>query len=661
MKKIFALFLFSLCFAAAADEEIDIDNMTLADILMNTKTSVASQKASNTLTSPGIISVIPADEIEKLGARDLLDVLYMVPGFNINGEIYHIDGLSVRGIYSVEGRALLMIDGIMINDLSYGNFSFGHRYPVDQIERIEVIRGPGSAIYGGFAELAVINVITKGAAGKKGTEVGVVYGQMPKTFARRGISLRTAGGETWKYDFAAYWAEGNRSDKKAQLQDGGGGVVDYSMKDSSSTYPLYFNAGVQRGGFSARVLIDDFDIENRQGYGYQLLPTAYNTAFHNYALLAKYDWKITPTLTLTPSYFYKEDFTWGVVEEWTLAFNDYYFDNTFKRHQGELKLVWDPFENLNLVFGASYATDSAHAREPTEAFADGTRDLDFHSVALYTQGLLETAWANLTFGLRFEDHSAFDNALVPRFAATRQFGAFHLKGLYSQAFRNPAMKNIDSFNFATDSLRPEEVTTYELEAGYQLTSNQALVANVFDTTIRYPLVYVSASDSYEAADEMGTRGFEAEYRVRGGWGFGTLSYSYYRVMRNDVASWRPFNAEKETLGNPPHKFTALGSFKLTPKLSLTPSVIYLGKAWSSVYDAATFNDSTDREVGATWLVNLSARVQALGGIKGLDASVGVFNLLNQKHNYLLSYRSEADDLPAPSSEAVLRVNYSLEY
>ncbi|NRA63332.1 MAG: TonB-dependent receptor plug domain-containing protein [Pseudobacteriovorax sp.] len=134
------------------------EKLSLASIFdLSVSLSLTSESRRET---PSIVSVVTSDDIKKNGARDLVDVLNMIPGFNISKDVdqtaYH-----VRGIYGFEGRVLFLLDGMQLNDLNFGSYFIGNDIPVHLVDRIEVIRGPGSAVYGGTAELAVINIIPK--------------------------------------------------------------------------------------------------------------------------------------------------------------------------------------------------------------------------------------------------------------------------------------------------------------------------------------------------------------------------------------------------------------------------------------------------------------------------------------------------------------------
>src|SRR6478672_5076727 len=160
----------SLLKVSTYTEESDLQKV------LNKGLTVSSSKALSTRETPGIISLITAEEIQNAGARDLIDILRMVPGFDIGQDLQFVMGIGLRGNWANEGKVLVMMDGQPFNELLYQTVAIGNRFPVDAIERIEIIRGPGSAIYGGSAEYGVINIITKAAESLNGVEVYGVGG-----------------------------------------------------------------------------------------------------------------------------------------------------------------------------------------------------------------------------------------------------------------------------------------------------------------------------------------------------------------------------------------------------------------------------------------------------------------------------------------------------
>ncbi|MBI5496315.1 MAG: TonB-dependent receptor [Deltaproteobacteria bacterium] len=121
-------------------------------------TAIAATYAQSVRTAPAIITVISRARIEESGARSLLDILKEVPGFEVSRSIFGFDEVSIRGIRT-DPEILLLVDGHRVANLYDGRNPWA--VPADIIERVEVIRGPGSALYGTGAFLGVVNVVTR--------------------------------------------------------------------------------------------------------------------------------------------------------------------------------------------------------------------------------------------------------------------------------------------------------------------------------------------------------------------------------------------------------------------------------------------------------------------------------------------------------------------
>lgn len=186
------LFLIAQSVCAQSDST-KYDDLSLAD-LMNVKISVASIKELTPRESPGVVYYINSEDICESGARDLIDVLRMVPGFDFGVDVEGVVGLGVRGNWAHEGKVLMLIDGQEMNEGLYSTLQFGNHYPIESIKRIEIIRGPGSAIYGGNAEYAVINIITNDAKHLNGVRIAGSYGVVKNVNSHHSFNLE-AGGE----------------------------------------------------------------------------------------------------------------------------------------------------------------------------------------------------------------------------------------------------------------------------------------------------------------------------------------------------------------------------------------------------------------------------------------------------------------------------------
>lgn len=153
--------------AETKDEELEqLDQLSLEEFL-ELETSTASKSSQRLEEAPGIVTVITRNQIEEMGARSLEDVLNQVPGFTVGRSLqlgFH-KTIHVRGIFSTNASGILfLINGQRLNDgLSGGAVSFTSQYSVTNIKQIEIIRGPGSALYGANAFLGVVNIITNDA------------------------------------------------------------------------------------------------------------------------------------------------------------------------------------------------------------------------------------------------------------------------------------------------------------------------------------------------------------------------------------------------------------------------------------------------------------------------------------------------------------------
>ncbi|MBZ5683211.1 MAG: TonB-dependent receptor plug domain-containing protein [Acidobacteriia bacterium] len=149
---------------AGAPQGRDLGDLSLEE-LGNIQVYSASWHMQSTGEAPSSVTVITRDEFQKYGHRTLADILRSVRGFDItydrNYSYAGVRGVNLPDVFN--GRVLLLIDGHRINNNIYEQGLLGTEFPldVDLIERVEIIRGPSSSLYGASAFFAVINVITR--------------------------------------------------------------------------------------------------------------------------------------------------------------------------------------------------------------------------------------------------------------------------------------------------------------------------------------------------------------------------------------------------------------------------------------------------------------------------------------------------------------------
>src|SRR5688572_12788476 len=166
----------------AKDDAELLSNLSMDELLNVRVTSVysASKHEQKIAQAPAAVSIITADDFKKFGYRNLAEALRSVRGFyaanDRNYSYLGIRGFNRPGDYNT--RVLLMVDGHRMNDNIYDSAQIGAEdfLDVDLIDRVEVIRGPSSSIYGNNAFLGVINVITKRGRHFGGLEASGAYG-----------------------------------------------------------------------------------------------------------------------------------------------------------------------------------------------------------------------------------------------------------------------------------------------------------------------------------------------------------------------------------------------------------------------------------------------------------------------------------------------------
>jgi len=143
--------------------EDDMYELTIEQ-LMSMKINIATKTEETLSTVPSTITILSSKDIQALGISNAYDIINFIPGFQMTrGDwVGAVPKEHARGIYLDNGYLLVMINGQRLNESSFGKASVYTPFiPVDIIERVEVIRGPGSALYGSNAFLGVFNIITK--------------------------------------------------------------------------------------------------------------------------------------------------------------------------------------------------------------------------------------------------------------------------------------------------------------------------------------------------------------------------------------------------------------------------------------------------------------------------------------------------------------------
>ena len=653
----------------------DITELSLEELLNTKLTTSTKSKPMSIRDSPNVMTLVTRDEIQRSGARELADILRLVPGFTLNGDLYSSVYGGFRGIWGSEGKLLVLLDGHEMFDLLYYDTELGNRVPVDQIERIEIVRGPGSVVYGGTAELAVINIITRSAEEIEGASLTGVYGQMfdgaihegqslAKTFGRRTISAefgRSFGGpEGLRLKVGLYAGQGNRSDQNYTDMVG----TRYNLAGNARSDPLLLNAAADYRGLHVRYLFENYHTTMKDAYGESIadtLPVNYLSS----SLNITYEWKLPRGLKVIPRFHWLYQEPWRTATE-TARVNypdTIYWHPIAYRVLGGLTATWDVAPWLNLLAGTEYYVDSAS--NAVQPFIDPnnptqrTTHVSYGDATAYGQALLETPWANISAGARYEHRDHVGGAFVPRLGATKTFGPFHYKLLGSRAFRPPSISNLAQ----NTDVKSELTTVYEIELGYMIHPTLFAVANVFDITIERPFAYfydsATTTEGYRNGNRMGTRGAELELRFRSERLFANLSYSYYTAAGKDRIDVLAVPGNNSVLlGFSPHKVALLAGFGLTRRLDASFSASILGPQRYGYYAYGSSGTPLARDFGTEAQLNAYLCYQDVlvpGGFAGL----GIYNLANAQTVLIQPYNNGHSPMPGPSREIFLRVGYDL--
>lgn len=189
-----------LAASPAARAQSALPDLTLEDLMKLDAGEVfgASERLQPVVEAPASISFITAEEIARYGYRTLADILRGVRGMYVtddrNFSLIGTRGFAKPGDYN--SRILLLVNGHRMNDNVFGQAEIGAEFGLDpaMFERVEIIRGPASSLYGDSAFFAVVNVITKTGASLRGASIALETGTLGTQLVRAAVGRSLAGG-----------------------------------------------------------------------------------------------------------------------------------------------------------------------------------------------------------------------------------------------------------------------------------------------------------------------------------------------------------------------------------------------------------------------------------------------------------------------------------
>lgn len=647
MRRLIFLFLISVlpsCAALAAglsDETdfFDLERSSLEEVL-DIRTSVASRNAVPLRQAPGLVTVITRREIQDSGARDLIDVLAMLPEFEFGVDVQGNLGLGVRGNWANEGKVLLLWDGQVYNESLYSTLQFD-RFPVHQIEEIEIIKGPGSVIYGGFAELAVINIRTRSSRSLGGSEV---YGAM----GLGGGEGRSAG-----YSFGRAFAEGEVSVKAfaGSSRRSGGRYTDsagssYGMAANSDLRPRNLNLQAAYGRTSARLILDDFSLDERDHFTTLLSTGPTRIGFPSVFAELKRSVDLGGAARLEPRFAYTRSRAWHEDDE------HFPYDKRVSRATAGLTVFYKHSSRADFLAGGEYFNDDAEIGALTGAAAgypDGRDHVHYDNHAFFAQSSLGFDFVRIVAGARYDYHSHYGASLVPRVAFTKLVNDLNFKAIYSRAFRAPSIENIR----LNPGIAPERTESVELETGYKVSSSLFASANLFHTSIKDPIIYnvTGGSETYSNYSRTGTRGAGFTLKFKRDGFRADAAYLYTDAAANRVDVYGVPGHGGYLLAFPRHKLTLNASVPLKPGLRVNPSAICVSRRYGYGSGGAL------KAYGGKVIASVNFRLEDRPA-RGLSLDLGVRDIFASGYSYIQPYSGGHAPLPAPGRELFVKAAYA---
>lgn len=502
-RSVFLLATFLLCLvmilpcradvSQGAREEPNLAELPIEE-LMGVKVATvygASKFEQKVTDAPSAISIITADDIKKFGYRTLADILKAQRSFYVtndrNYQYVGIRGLSRPGDYNT--RMLLLVNGHRLNDNIYNQMMIGNEFivDVDLIDRVEIIRGPGSSLYGSNAFFGVVNVLTKRGRDVGGTEVAASAGSWDSYGGRATFGQRFESGLDALISATGYDSKGQNFYYKEfdtpETNNGRAGHCDGEKVVSAFAKASIKGLSFESAFTSREKVIPTAAWETVFGSGRDktidkrfYLDLAYNgTMANNVDVLFRlyYD-------------FYRFDGFYLLNDSPPLLNRDHSVGNWWGT---EVMLARRLGSRHFVTLGATYENN---VRQSQDNYDRGSAFSNLHDsrgsdvLGLYAQDEVVLR-DNLTLsaGVRYDRYTTFGSSTNPRLALVYSPRPMMIiKALYGQAFRAPNVYELyyndgNVFTKANPSLRPERIASYELVAEKYFSNGLRLTASGF--------------------------------------------------------------------------------------------------------------------------------------------------------------------------------------
>lgn len=538
------------------------------ETLLESVSEIATKKSLNVDYLPSIVTVIEAQTFRDAGVQTLSEALDMLPGIQMQLSPMGYPITTVRGLKNpnayLSDKIKVLIDGVAIHNEVAGNANFYMDFPIELVDKIEVLRGPGSTVYGAGSFYGTLNVITKtgNGSGEESLYLGIgSYGH-----GTLGANMNAMAGE-WKIYTDGYY----KKNTKALDVEVGDQKTDEAMKDFS----VGFKA--QNGGFELLARLKRNTYGNFYSFEEELNPIPEKEQYHtNRYIFTQLSYKhrvgdaqletkanvsqrdlevranIYPIDTIAShfakvgidmqeGFFYRECSRERNAEaEAILSLpkshgNDIMIGVGARRAEVTEDEFYSSVENTitenrdTILEHSSYDSFRYRAEKESAFWANPTTtllrdDLSRTLTYAYVQDLISiTTDIDLSLGVRADRYSDFGTHWNKRAGLVyRATDDLIVKLLYGSAFRAPTLieayqNGHINFRAGDENILPEKTDTYEAAVSYSPGFNHKFSLNIFYSKLKNVIdleEYPNTDPGYQNFKGRYSRGIEFEYFFR---------------------------------------------------------------------------------------------------------------------------------------------------
>ncbi len=622
----------------------------------------ASKIKENIKKAPSSITVIDEDTINKMGANNLLDVLRVVSGLGVSQSNIYVDKINVRGIETwFSEKILILLDGHSLNvDLLNGGATGAYKdMPIELIKRVEVIKGPASALYGENAFTALINIITKEADDIDGVQVSARVGSFNTAtanllFGKTCQDYKVTAGMSYKKSdgYSAYIEKdsiGNSMHTSPTLKNLNAYI---SLSHENGLYAKANYSNTEDGSkYGITHAINNEDKSKRESYflelGYKYnINNMYHLNSRIYYDYYKYDntWRVFPdgfpASVYTDgmlAYVGIDNSKQGFETLLTVNGNNY---NVVSGLSYELQKIEDPWQrmNWNPVTNAPLSSIQDFSDPSTNYVSEEDRRF----LAIYSELHYDvTDSIRVTAGARYDHYSDFGGIVNPRAGIAYEVNKNNtVKLMYGHAFRAPTFAELYNTNnpsiLGNPDLNPEKVRTLELNFQNRSIDSLQTSLTMFYSEIK-DIISINAG-KHENQDKITTKGFEVEAKYKLNRGSYIQANYTYQDPKNDLT-----DQKLENISN--HEAYIALNKRVSRHLNLYIDAKYAGEQTRPSTDARS-------EVKSSVIGNATLLAKDLV-LKDLSMKFSVYNLLDKE-----SYDSNAPyDYPLPGRSYMAELGY----